>query len=134
MRLMPLKKISIILNILFLMTVKTMEAQPVPAKEKLFSWDTLPSLPDTIGFAGSFAGVTNDVLIVAGGSNFPGGGAPWNGATKQWYDKVFVLEKPTGKWKHAGILPVALGYGVSVSTPQGLLLIGESKYSEHDRV
>lgn len=130
---LPLKKISVILNIILLITAKTMEAQPVPAKEKLFSWDTLPSLPDAVGFAGSFAGVANNVLIVAGGSNFPNGGAPWNGATKQWYDKIFVLEKPSGKWKQAGKLPDPLGYGVSVSTQQGLLLIGGSNASGHSR-
>jgi N-acetylneuraminic acid mutarotase len=128
---LPLKKISVILNIILLITVKTADAQLLPERKGSFTWDTLPSLPDATGFAGSFAGVADDVLIVAGGSNFPGGGNPWNGGTKQWYDKIFVLEKPGADWKQAGALPFPLGYGVSVSTKQGLLLIGGSNPEGH---
>jgi N-acetylneuraminate epimerase len=107
------------------------KAQPVPQKKPMFHWDSLTSIPDTIGFAGSFAGTTDDVLIVAGGSNFPHGGTPWNGGIKTWYDKIFILEKPTDQWKEAGRLPFALGYGVSISTPQGLILIGGSNEKGH---
>lgn len=96
-----------------------------------FSWNELPSIPDSIGYAGSFAGVADNVLIVAGGSNFPDGGAPWTGSVKKWYDKIFVLEKPNGIWKEAGRLPFALGYGVSISAPQGLILIGGSNETAH---
>lgn len=96
-----------------------------------FTWGHLPSIPDSIGFAGSFAGVANDVLIVAGGSNFPDGGAPWTGSVKKWYDNIFVLEKPNGIWKEAGRLPFALGYGVSIVAPQGLILIGGSNEKGH---
>jgi hypothetical protein len=46
-------------------------AQVLPETKDLFCWATLPKIPDSTGFAGSFAGVANDVLIVAGGSNFP---------------------------------------------------------------
>ena len=47
-----------------------------------FQWTELPPVPDTTGLAGSFAGVSNGALVVAGGSNFPGGKAPWSGCTK----------------------------------------------------
>ena len=96
-----------------------------------YSWGTLPAIPDTTGFAGSFAGVSNDVLIVAGGSNFPNGGTPWNGGKKTWYDKIFVLERPDGSWKEAGKLPRTLGYGVSVTTDKGLVCIGGSNAEGH---
>lgn len=114
-----------------MITVQATTAQDFPAANGTFTWDTLAPVPDTIGYAGSFAGVTDNVLIVAGGSNFPHGGTPWNGGIKTWYDKIFVLEKPNGRWKEAGRLPVNLGYGVSVSTPEGLVLIGGSNESGH---
>jgi N-acetylneuraminic acid mutarotase len=126
-----LKKIPGILNIIILIAAGTIDAQVLPVKKGAFTWDTLPALPDTVGFAGSFAGIADNVLIVAGGSNFPHGGAPWTGASKKWYDKIFVLEKPDGTWKEAGKLPAALGYGVSVSTKQGLVLIGGSNETGH---
>src|ERR1019366_969557 len=57
-------------------------------------WKLLPSLPDKEGFAGSFAGVSNGAMIVAGGANFPDK-KPWDGGKKLWYDTVFVLERFT---------------------------------------
>lgn len=96
-----------------------------------YRWGTLSPIPDTTGFAGSFAGVSNNVLIVAGGSNFPNGGTPWNGGTKTWYDKIFVLEQPDGQWKEAGKLPRTLGYGVSVTTSKGLVCVGGSNAEGH---
>jgi N-acetylneuraminate epimerase len=128
---MQVKNRLFILNLVLLITVVDLHAQNLLVKKDLFDWGTLPPLPDSTGFAGSFAGVANDVLIVAGGSNFPNGGTPWNGGTKKWYDKIFVLEKPGAKWKEVGKLPFPLGYGVSVSTKNGLILIGGSNETGH---
>jgi N-acetylneuraminate epimerase len=86
-------------------------------------WEKLPSIPDAIGFAGSYAGVSNDVLLVAGGANFPDK-PPSEGGTKVWHDRVFALERNATAWREAGRLPQPAGYGVSVSTPEGMLLIG----------
>lgn len=83
----------------------------------------LPELPDREGFAGSFAGVSGDALLVAGGTNFPGK-RPWEGGTKVWYDYVFALVPRATAWSDAGHLPCVNGYGVSVSVPEGLVLIG----------
>ncbi len=80
-------------------------------------------LPDKEGFAGSFAGVSNGALLVAGGANFPGR-RPWEGGEKVWYDLVFVLEGQGGSWKVAGRLPRPLGYGIGVSHGQGLVCVG----------
>ncbi len=96
-----------------------------------YRWDTLPPIPDETGFAGSFAGVSNGALLVAGGANFPNGGTPWNGGVKTWYDNVFVLEQRNGRWKEAGKLPRPLGYGVSITTKDGLLCIGGSNAGGH---
>ncbi len=86
-------------------------------------WKPLPSLPDAEGFAGSFAGVSGGALLVAGGTNFPDK-RPWEGGTKIWYDTVYALEKADGAWTKAGKLPKPNGYGVSISTPDGLVCIG----------
>ena len=86
-------------------------------------WNELPALPDREGFAGSYAGVSGDALIVAGGANFPDK-RPWEGGAKIWYDRLFVLEPAATSWRNAGRLPHAGGYGVSVNTPEGFVLIG----------
>lgn len=96
-----------------------------------FAWTDLPKIPDHVGFAGSFAGVSNNTLIVAGGANFPDGGAPWTGSKKVWHNQVFVLESRDGVWKSIGHLPRALGYGVSISTDKGLIMIGGSNEQGH---
>ncbi len=94
------------------------------------SWHDLPPLPDLEGFAGPFAGTHRDVLIVAGGANFPEK-MPWEGGTKVWYDRVFALESPQGTWREIGKLPRSLGYGISISTADGIVCIGGSDANEH---
>lgn len=100
-------------------------AEPKKSKEmpSPLSWTSLPALPDREGFAGSFAGVSRDTLIVAGGANFPDK-RPWEGGAKIWYDRVFVLEATSTAWREAGRLPKAGGYGVSITTGEGFVLIG----------
>jgi solute:Na+ symporter, SSS family len=93
-------------------------------------WTQLPAIPSTVGFAGSFAGVSNGALVVAGGSNF-GNGTPWNGGAKTWYDKIFVLEQANGSWKEAGRLPHPLAYGVSCTWQDGVIIAGGSDATKH---
>lgn len=103
-------------------------ATSLPAAE--MQWSQLPPIPDAEGFAGSFAGVSNGALIVAGGANIVG--EKWGETfTKKWYDSVWVLPKPDGEWVKAGVLPEARGYGVSVSTDNVVLCIGGSNESGH---
>jgi N-acetylneuraminate epimerase len=95
-------------------------------------WNPLPALPDAEGFASAFAGVSQGALLVAGGANFPGK-RPWEGGTKVWYDEVFVLESPEGPWRLGGRLPKPNAYGVSFSTPQGVVCAGGGDAREHWR-
>ena len=94
------------------------------------SISTLPSRGETKphpGLAGAFAGVHNDVLIIAGGANFPDG-PNWEGGTKAYHRKIYLLdqhEDGTYHWinpKQA--LPVNTAYGLSLATEDGLLCIG----------
>lgn len=96
------------------------------------SWSPLPSLPDERGFAGSFAGVVDDTLMVAGGTHFRDK-MPWEGGNKLWYDTLYALDKPDGTWRVAGKLPKPNGYGVSISTPQGWIILGGGDAAEHFR-
>lgn len=93
-------------------------------------WSELPAIPDREGFAGMFAGVHNGALVVAGGAKFPED-RPWQGGTKVWYDSVYVLETANGPWKVAGRLTRPLGYGLSISTSDGVLCIGGSDARRH---
>lgn len=92
-------------------------------------WNQLPSIPDAVGFAGSFAGVSHGALVVAGGANIEN---KWTtNFHKIWYDSVFVLENPTSQWRLAGKLPHPLGYGVSIAADDGLICIGGSDATAH---
>lgn len=91
---------------------------------------SLPKYPETVeskGYAGMFAGIHQDVIILAGGANFPNQ-LPWKGGEKHWSNNIYVLKR-TGddyKWISSGEqkLPKPLAYGASVSTSKGLILIG----------
>lgn len=78
-------------------------------------WSRLPNLPDRHGFAGMYAGVSDGVLLAAGGANFPDA-PPWQGGTKIWHNKIFILASPEGTWRLADTtLPRALAYGLSLT-------------------
>jgi len=74
--------------------------------------------------------VRADVLIVAGGANFPEK-KPWEGGEKIWHDTVFALENPGDEWRVIGRLPHPLGYGVTVSHGRDLVCVGGSDSSRH---
>lgn len=93
------------------------------AGQAAIEWTQVSALPDAIGFAGSFAGVSGGTLLVAGGANFPER-PPWQGGTKVWHDRVFAFDTDNDRWSDAGRLPQPNGYGVSVTVPSGLVLIG----------
>ncbi|WP_410001124.1 sodium:solute symporter family transporter [Stieleria sp. JC731] len=95
----------------------------------MFSWSELPELPTKLGVAGPFAGVHNDALIVAGGANFP---EPIWETEKVWHDTIDVLHHQNGKlvWSRQQPLPRPIAYGMTVSTPDGVLCIGGNDASD----
>jgi N-acetylneuraminic acid mutarotase len=100
------------------------------ARASLAEWSQLPSLPDKEGLSGSFAGVSNGSLLVAGGANFPDK-KPWDGGKKTWYDAVFVLEPHAKAWRVAGKLPRPLAYGVSATYKGSIVCVGGSNSNGH---
>ena len=121
-----------ILFALLASTTTFASAEPSPPRgAPAMEWETLPSLPDPLGYAGSFAGVGRGALLVAGGANFPDR-PPWEAGTKTWTDRVFLLAEPAGRWVELeGKLPRPLGYGVSATTGDGLLCAGGSDARRH---
>lgn len=112
------------------MVMLTARAGLLPAAA--LAWSQLPPLPDALGVAGPFAGVSEGTLLVAGGANFPGK-MPWEGGQKVWHDAIYALASTNGHWQLAGKLPFPLAYGVSVTTPAGVVCLGGSDATRHHR-
>ena len=77
------------------------------------NWKAIPEIPGALGLAGPFVGVHDDVLIVAGGANFP---EPVWENDKVWHSHLYALPL-TGErqWQVPGALPRSIAYGASVS-------------------
>ncbi|CQJ56305.1 N-acetylneuraminate epimerase [Yersinia rohdei] len=82
------------------------------------------------GLAGAFAGISQNVVLVAGGANFPGAWKQFNagelyahkGLKKQWQQPIYALEN--NQWQKVGELPQPLGYGVAIQGDDELILVG----------
>lgn len=81
----------------------------------------------SLGFAGAINGISNDVLIVTGGANFPDK-MPWEGGKKQYSKEIHVLQKcnDTYSWnkKISSTLPEPIAYCGSTSTDLGVVYVG----------
>lgn len=83
----------------------------------------ITSLPGGEGWSGMYAGVINGMLLCFGGVNFPDK-RPWEGGKKKWYDDIYMLQEG-GNWINlVDKLPLPLGYGVSVSYKEKIIIIG----------
>ena len=79
------------------------------------------------GLAGSFSGLIDNSLIVAGGSAFPEG-KPWENGVKYFSDALLVFDRTAdGTLKlrqNSKKLPFAVAEGASVTVSAGLICIG----------
>lgn len=91
------------------------------------TYRTLPPLPvgGSEGVSAPFAGTLHDAVVVAGGANFPATPAA-QGGTKAYYSDIYEMTPGDAapKWRKAGKLPLAVAYGASVTTPEGIVCIG----------
>lgn len=99
--------------IAIILTVLAVAGTGVSAE--VIKWSDLPDLPDVLGVAGAFSGVSSGALILAGGADFP---EPFfknyqvnSLAKKVWRDNVYVLTDPGGQWQRAGGLVVIIDMG-----------------------
>jgi solute:Na+ symporter, SSS family len=83
-----------------------------------------PSHDKQHGLAGTFSGLIDNHLVVLGGANFPDR-PPWEGGVRSYWSDAYVLSTGKTEWRVIGnALPDALAYGVAISLPEGLLIIG----------
>ena len=103
------------------------------ASRETFTATHLPEIPNSIGYAGAFAGVIGNYLVAGGGANFPDGVMPWNGGKKVWHDTLYALDLSAQEsgWKLIGRLPKPNGYGISLSCKEGVVMIGGGDATQH---
>lgn len=95
------------------------------------NWSVAATMPPATGkdlqpgVAGPVTGISGDVLIIAGGANFPDG----IGGNKKYHDDIYLFHHATrgnispGKVSHQR-LPQPVAYCANVITPAGLIYIG----------
>lgn len=123
-------KIFLSLTMFFSMTSI---AQVKKKNEILVKWQVAAVLPPSegqsksLGFAGPINGVSNNVLIIAGGANFPNG-LPWEGGKKYYSNEIHVLQREESKFvwnqKIKSILPEPIAYCGVTSTDKGVVYAG----------
>lgn len=100
------------------------------------TWEAMPELPPgpsealQEGLAGAFAGYSHGVLLLAGGTNFPGAQARFagghryahQGMSKTWRDDIWAYVN--GAWQWAGRLPQGRAHGLCLGDGEQLLLLG----------
>lgn len=95
-------------------------------------WTEIARLEDvngepSLGFAGAVNAVNNQVLVVAGGANFPEK-KPWEGGQKHYSDEIHILQKAGANFvwnkNNAAHLPQPIAYCGNTSTPAGIVYAG----------
>lgn len=133
----------ILYSIFMIMTVNTINAQEKNVDK--VQWSVTAMLPPASGqsvqpgVAGPVAGISNNVMIVAGGANFPAA-MPWNGGVKNYKQDIYIFRKDEKGNVLPDIvsrqtLPQPLAYSASVSTLTGLIYAGgENDHGPTDKV
>jgi N-acetylneuraminate epimerase len=79
------------------------------------------------GFAGAINAVTNKVLIIAGGANFPEK-MPWEGGKKYYSKEIHILQRSGSNFSWVAhvkdTLPEAIAYCGNTATPYGVIYAG----------
>lgn len=125
-------KLSCIIFLFFIYSMILSDKISAQGKKAIISWSKVASLPDLpggkqLGVAGPFAGISDGVMLIAGGSNFPGA-KPWEGGKKVNRNEIYALKKlPGGKFECMLLkdrLPKGIAYGASITTEKGIICIG----------
>ncbi|MCD6366914.1 MAG: cyclically-permuted mutarotase family protein, partial [Bacteroidales bacterium] len=128
-----MNKLKIIVILLFISVLGFSQT----AYKNDFKWSESIEIPpgegqnQQHGLASPFAGTSGDVVIVAGGCNFPDVPVV-DGGAKKYYNDAFVLIEKEGKtrWLFGMKITNKTAYGASVSLPEGLLCIGGNNNDE----
>lgn len=83
-----------------------------------------PSLPDLVGYAGSFAASLNGRLLTGGGSQFPDKPL-WLDGVKAYSDRIFALGARAGVWTELKArLPRKMAHFAFAASPEAIYLAG----------
>lgn len=121
-------KISLFIICMFLKAEIPAQVSFVPT----INWKIDAGIPSAngkgkaLGFAGPVTGIHNNVLVIAGGANFPEG-MPWQGGKKKYYNEAYLF-----KLKSDGVklrnkkyaLPHKIAYAANCSAPMGIIYAG----------
>lgn len=116
-----LKKLARLLGAILIITSPLkMHAQN---NSQWFSWDNPAKLPVKEGLSNTITGISNGVLLVAGGNNFD---KPiQEGGVKKVHDQIYAaIDGQKINWKNVGRLPFPLANAAIVTLNNGLLVIG----------
>ena len=110
------------------MVTNTLLAQENPG---VMAWKVAGKLPavrdqeKSLGYAGPVAGIHNNILLVAGGANFPDT-MPWMGGKKKYYEEGYLFKKENDILIHfkTFLLPYSIAYSANCSTSQGIIAAG----------
>lgn len=108
---------------IWLWSIGILMMMPVKLQAQGLLWDKPGSLPVKEGLSHAIAGISNGVLMVAGGSNFD---RPiQQGGQKIIYDRIYVTKDANAaEWIEAGRLPTPLANAAVVNLDGGLLVMG----------
>lgn len=95
-------------------------------------WQTIGKLPpaqgqeQSLGVSGAFSGTIGQYIVVAGGTNFPDGHPFFDGASKRFYNEIFVLRDSGASLEliSQARLPLPAGYGATVKNGPSLYFVG----------
>jgi solute:Na+ symporter, SSS family len=113
----------------FTIGIGTVCVGQAPAQLQLH-WNELPQLPDDLGLAGPIVGVSNEILFVGGGANFP---RPVWENQKQWLRDFYGLKRKSQHagpnlhdyvWEKVGQFPIDIAYAACATTSQGIVIAG----------
>ncbi len=119
----------LLIIVLIFLSLKTISQKLRQTQINWSVWSELPiadGLEKQVGLAGASSGLSNDVMLIVGGSNFEDG-VPWRGGQKKYFNDIYVVQKDDKNFvwaKKTYKLPFNLAYAATVSTPQGLVCIG----------
>lgn len=124
-------KKSLLLLLLVVHCIKSGYAQEGFSDASL-TWKPIASFENKInsttnaGYAGMYTGISHNVLLMVGGANFPEK-APWMGGKKIYSDKIHYItlgENDSTIRTFTPRIPIPMAYGSSISTKDGLIIIG----------
>jgi N-acetylneuraminate epimerase len=96
----------------------------VPPAAEMHGWQLLDPIPDQVGYGGMCAGVLNDRLVAAGGSQFRDRPL-WLKGEKVFSDRIFTLAAMDGKWVESKTrLPEPVASAAAAATREVIYLAG----------